>query len=159
MINPSLDQDPALCSPIACVLSCNSVLIPLMGDWCLHFLEPWACLGADSTPSPHWVCERSYRPEAAPGIMQDGLKQPASHAPHQSPWRNYGESTWGTKGKGSWEARDNHRLRDSVRAGNFLVCLNGLLHIKYCSGCCCCFEITLKCEGCLSIICHDIYLL
>lgn len=76
-------------------------LIPLMGDWCLHFLEPWACLGADSTPSPHWVCERSYRPEAAPGIMQDGLKQPASHAPHQTPWRNYGESTRGTKGKGS----------------------------------------------------------
>lgn len=44
------------------------------------------------------------------------------------------------------------------RAGNFLVCLNGLLHIKYCSGCCC-FEITLKCEGCLSIIFHEIYLL
>ena len=51
------------------------------------------------------------------------------------------------------------RRGDSVRAGNFLVCLNGLLPIKYCSGCCCCFEITLKCEGCLSIICHDIYLL
>lgn len=39
------------------------------------------------------------------------------------------------------------RRGDSVRAGNFLVCLNGLLH-KYCSGCCC-FEITLNVKGCL----------
>lgn len=32
MINPSLNHNPALCSPIACVLSCNSVLSPLTRD-------------------------------------------------------------------------------------------------------------------------------
>lgn len=66
--------------------SSRAKLIPLMGDWCLPFLEPRAYLGADCTPSPHWVCERSYRPEAAPP---------------QSPWRDYGECARGTKGKGS----------------------------------------------------------
>ena len=62
---------------------------------------------------------------------------------------------WERRVWGRWELRKGH----SVRAGNFLVCLNGPLHIKYCSGCCCCLEITLKCEGCLSIIFHEIYLL